>query len=108
MQMRQQISAALIMAITVALLRAEACRGCSPAEVLTAINAQLVRLGANRMFVTALYGTLDLRSGEFTYARAGHEPPLIIQQGGKAPCHHLGAGGRLLASQAEWAASRPV
>jgi phosphoserine phosphatase RsbU/P len=90
------VSAALIMAITVALLRAEACRGCSPAEVLTAVNAQLLKLGAHRMFVTALYGTLDLSAGAFAYARAGHEPLLVVEADGKAPSYHRGGDGRLL------------
>lgn len=90
------VSAALIMAITVALLRAEACRGCSPAEVLTAVNSQLLKLGANRMFVTALYGTLDTASGAFTYARAGHEPLLVVSAEGEATCYQLAGQGRLL------------
>ncbi len=90
------VPAALIMAITVALLRAEACRGCSPADVLTAVNAQLLKLGANRMFVTALYGTLDISSGVFTYARAGHEPPLVVPTSDKTPCYDLEGDGRLL------------
>lgn len=90
------VSAALIMAITVALLRAEACRGCSPADVLTAVNAQLLKLGASRMFVTALYGTLDTASGAFTYARAGHEPLLAISARGDATCYQLAGQGRLL------------
>jgi serine phosphatase RsbU (regulator of sigma subunit) len=90
------VSAALIMAITVALLRAGACRGCSPAEVLTAVNAQLLNLGANGMFVTALYGTLDIDSGEFTYARAGHEPVLMTGADGLDAGYDDNGGGRLL------------
>jgi sigma-B regulation protein RsbU (phosphoserine phosphatase) len=90
------VPAALIMAITVALLRAEACRGCSPADVLTAINNHLFKLGTHRMFVTALYGSLDTETGEFTYACAGHEPPLLADGAGRAPCYHLASEGRLL------------
>jgi serine phosphatase RsbU (regulator of sigma subunit) len=90
------VPAALIMAITVALLRAEACRGCPPAEVLTAVNKQLLKLGANRMFVTALYGTLDIPTGVFTYARAGHQPPLVAVAGGDGPSYHPAGDGRLL------------
>jgi serine phosphatase RsbU (regulator of sigma subunit) len=90
------VSAALIMAITVALLRAEACRGCPPADVLRAVNAQLLKLGANGMFVTALYGTLDIDSGEFTYARAGHEPVLVVGSDGRGAHYDENGGGRLL------------
>jgi sigma-B regulation protein RsbU (phosphoserine phosphatase) len=33
---------------------------------------------SEEMFVTVLYGLLDLTSGEFRYARAGHEIPVFI------------------------------
>lgn len=73
--------AALIMAITLALLRAEACLGCSPSQVLTSVNEELLKLGTRRMFVTVLYGVLDASTGEFVYARAGHEPPVVALPG---------------------------
>jgi sigma-B regulation protein RsbU (phosphoserine phosphatase) len=33
--------------------------------------------------VTALYGVLDIKTGLFSYARAGHEPPLILNEKGE-------------------------
>jgi len=33
-------------------------------------------------FVTVLYGILDLKTRVFSYARAGHEPPLILNPDG--------------------------
>jgi sigma-B regulation protein RsbU (phosphoserine phosphatase) len=34
------------------------------------------------MFVTMLYGVLDSTTGEFTYSRAGHELPILVDSGG--------------------------
>ncbi len=33
--------------------------------------------------MTALYGVLDTGTGEFSYARAGHEPPLLLHENGE-------------------------
>jgi phosphoserine phosphatase RsbU/P len=91
------VSAALIVAITVALLRAQARRpGCSPSEVLSSVNEQLLGMGADRMFVTAIYGDLDTRAGVFTFARAGHEPLLLASSDEASARYDLGGGGRLL------------
>jgi sigma-B regulation protein RsbU (phosphoserine phosphatase) len=78
------VPAALFMAMTVTLLRAEACHNCSPREVLRGVNRHLLDLNDEGMFVTVLYGVLDGATREFTYARAGHEPPLMCQAGGDA------------------------
>jgi sigma-B regulation protein RsbU (phosphoserine phosphatase) len=78
------VPAALFMAMAVTLLRAEACRTCSPQEVLRGVNRQLLNLNNEGMFVTVLYGVLDGEAREFTYARAGHEPPLMCRAGGDA------------------------
>jgi serine phosphatase RsbU (regulator of sigma subunit) len=76
------VPAALFMALTVSLLRAEACRECSPAEALRAVNRQLIRLNSEGMFVTVLYGVLDRASGSFTFARAGHGLPFVARGAG--------------------------
>lgn len=75
------VPAALFMALTVTLLRAEACRTCSPADVLRGVNRQLLTLNNEGMFVTLLYGVLNCATREFTYARAGHEPPILCRAG---------------------------
>ncbi len=72
------VPAALFMAITVTLLRAEARRKVPPPEVLARVNEQLLELNETGMFVTILYGVLDLATAEFTFVRAGHEPPVIF------------------------------
>ena len=76
------VPAALFMAMTVTLLRAEAGRGSSPRDVLLRVNQQLLDLNETGMFVTILYGELDLNSNRFSYVRAGHEMPLVYLPSG--------------------------
>lgn len=53
-----------------------------PNEVMHLVNKHITRLQKSSQFVTVLYGILDLENNEFTYARAGHEPPLIVHADG--------------------------
>ncbi len=71
------IPAALFMALTVTLLRAEAQRSSDPGEVLRSVNNHLLKMNQTGMFVTIFYGVLDCNKNEFKYARAGHELPLL-------------------------------
>lgn len=77
------VPAALFMAMTVTLLRAEALRSTSPKEVFSRVNRQLLTTNDTNMFVTALYGVLNCTTREFKYARAGHELPIVIHQNGE-------------------------
>jgi sigma-B regulation protein RsbU (phosphoserine phosphatase) len=86
------VPAALFMALTVTLLPAEACRDCSPSEVLRAVNHQLLNVNSEGLFVTVLYGVLDRTTGEFTYARAGHESPIHCLATGELIVPDLGPG----------------
>jgi sigma-B regulation protein RsbU (phosphoserine phosphatase) len=72
------VPAALFMALTVTLLRAEARRTMVPGEVLKTLNRELIESSSSGMFVTLLYGILDSSSGEFRYARAGHPMPVLL------------------------------
>ena len=55
------IPAALFMALSSSLLRAEACRGTStPVDVLRCVNRQLLDRRMKSMFVTLFYGELNL------------------------------------------------
>jgi serine phosphatase RsbU (regulator of sigma subunit) len=78
------IPAAMFMALFCSLLRAEVEHAVSPAEVLRQVNRHLLDLNEAGMFVTALLGLLDLKKGEFSYARAGHEIPILFDREGKA------------------------
>jgi serine phosphatase RsbU (regulator of sigma subunit) len=70
------IPAALLMGLTCALLRVEAYHAASPEEVVRNVNRHLLERNSEE-FVTLLYGVLYSRSRVFSYARAGHELPLI-------------------------------
>ena len=72
------IPAALFMALTYSSVRTEAFRQDSPGNLLRAVNRHLLQVNRTGMFVTLVYGVLDCRSGEFTYARAGHPAPLVL------------------------------
>lgn len=76
--------AAIFMALTRSLVRAEASRGVFPAEVLRRVNSHLWDMSQSGMFVTVFYGILNTRSGELLYARAGHELPLVLDSLGQA------------------------
>ncbi len=77
------VPSALFMARTHALVMAEAdSSGITPGEVMRLVNYHITRLEKSTQFVTALYGLLNLETGEFSYARAGHEPPLVLNPEG--------------------------
>ncbi len=47
------------------------------AVIMEQANQQLFECNHERMFVTVFFGILDLRTGEFDYVNAGHNPPLV-------------------------------
>jgi serine phosphatase RsbU (regulator of sigma subunit) len=73
--------AALFMGLTRSLLLAEARRGESPRAVLRSVNRLLMELGESNMFVTVFYAIVDTATGLLTYARAGHDWPLLLRNG---------------------------
>jgi len=76
------IPAALFMALTRSLVRAEADLGLLPVQVLEQVNRHLLEMNKSNMFVTMLYGILTPETGVFAYARGGHEIPLIVYPDG--------------------------
>lgn len=47
-----------------------------PADLLCKLNAELLKSIKKGMFVTLFFGVIDTRSGQFTFASAGHNPLL--------------------------------
>ena len=84
--------AAIFMALTRSLMRAEAYRSNSPSRVLQRVNHHLLDMNEAGMFVTVIYGILDRKKDLFTYARAGHEIPLFVNPAGELyqPAHASG------------------
>lgn len=72
------VPAALFMALTRTLVRAAVIETESPAAALRRVNDLLLPDTRQGMFVTAVYGVLDLDKGKFTYVNAGHNPPLWV------------------------------
>jgi serine phosphatase RsbU (regulator of sigma subunit)/anti-sigma regulatory factor (Ser/Thr protein kinase) len=71
------VPAALVMARTHSILRAEAGRSDSPGEILARANALLEPEMPARMFVTCLFAILEPRTGRIVMANAGHNLPYI-------------------------------
>ncbi len=86
------VPAAIYMAQTRALLRAKAGEDLSPSETLQLVNQILLDTNDSGMFVTVLYGSLNISTGNFQYARAGHEVPLVLHAGGETIALPFDAG----------------
>ena len=75
------VPAALFMMIGKTLIKNHTIPGRTPGEVFTIVNRLLAESDKEGFFITAFEGVLDLSSGEFLYANAGHEPPFISRSG---------------------------
>jgi serine phosphatase RsbU (regulator of sigma subunit)/anti-sigma regulatory factor (Ser/Thr protein kinase) len=93
------VPAALVMAATRAILRATAQQLDKPGEVLARVNEQLQPDIPARMFVTCLYGVLDLDTGRFVFANAGHNLPCVGRRDGAIESRATGVPLGMLAGQ---------
>jgi sigma-B regulation protein RsbU (phosphoserine phosphatase) len=73
------VPASLIMAICRSVLRAEAARNPSPADVLRKVNRQLYPDIKEDMFISMAYLILNHQRDGVTLARAGHDAPLLYK-----------------------------
>ncbi len=90
------IPAGIIMATFRASLRAEIRNNYAISTILDKVNRLMVESLEEGAFVTAVYGVLDRRTGRFTYANAGHNPPLLVRASGRIEL--LEEGGTILGS----------
>jgi sigma-B regulation protein RsbU (phosphoserine phosphatase) len=86
------IAAALLMAFVRPIMRSALDRTGDPVEALERTNHILVHERPTGLFVTVLAGVLDLDSGRFTFASAGHERPLLAPPFGAEPTWVEGCG----------------
>jgi serine phosphatase RsbU (regulator of sigma subunit)/anti-sigma regulatory factor (Ser/Thr protein kinase) len=76
------VPAAMVMATTHSILRTDAPRLVEPGAVLARTNDLLCAEMPPNMFVTCLYGVLDLATGTFRFANAGHNLPCVRTDAG--------------------------
>ncbi|MFG1345754.1 SpoIIE family protein phosphatase [Xanthobacter autotrophicus DSM 431] len=77
------VPAALFMAISRTLLRSTALFERSPAGCIRRLNDLLAVENEQMLFVTVLYGVIDLSSGRVTYVNAGHNLPYRVARSGE-------------------------
>jgi serine phosphatase RsbU (regulator of sigma subunit)/putative methionine-R-sulfoxide reductase with GAF domain len=73
------VAAALYMALSRTVMRIVAQDTLDPADTLKRVNRILMEDSRSGMFVSMFYAILDLESGLLRYARAGHNPPLVLR-----------------------------
>lgn len=84
--------AALFMALTKTLGKSIAQREAALDRQLSMVNAEVSRENPAALFVTAIIGIVDARTGGVEWCNAGHNPPLLLRE--NAPARELeGAGG---------------
>ncbi len=76
------IPAAMFMMQSKTLLKSLAESKMSVEQVMTSANEKLCEGNEAGMFITAWMGILDVRTGELSFANAGHNPPLLKKAGG--------------------------
>ena len=74
------IGGALMMAVCRSVLQANAQNEYDPASMLTSLNQTLSVNLAEDMFISMLYMVLNTETHLLSYARAGHEAPLILHK----------------------------
>ena len=90
------VPAAIFMAVSRTLIRATGIRGVKTSECISYSNNLLVDESVNSMFVTIFYGIYNVKTGEVSYANAGHNPPYLIKADGSIErlkvCKNIAAG----------------
>lgn len=77
------VPGALLISQVQALVRNEAKYGSDIGRALRSLNQQLHEFTPKDKFVTLFYGIYDKTTGEFEYASAGHNSPVLVRRDGE-------------------------
>ena len=75
------VGGALMMAVCRSVLRVNAPNVYDPSSMLCSLNATLSSNLAEDMFISMLYMVLNLETHQLSFARAGHEAPILMHAG---------------------------
>lgn len=73
------ITAALFMMRAMTLIRERTLEGSAPSRILEQANQELCVRNPSGMFVTVFIGILNLNTGRYSFASAGHNPPYLCR-----------------------------
>lgn len=79
------VPAALLMAIAHSLFRVLSAHNDLPERIMADLNTAICDNNPDMMFITMFLGIIDLETGAVRFCNAGHNPPILIQDG-KAEC----------------------
>lgn len=77
------VPAALMMAVSKTLLKSNSQDTQSTAKIVERTNNELSLNNDDCMFITAIFGIIDTKTGKLTYTNAGHNPPYLLSPNGE-------------------------
>jgi sigma-B regulation protein RsbU (phosphoserine phosphatase) len=80
------VPAALFMAVAKTMLKTSAIDDPSPASIFTRVNDELSADNPASMFVTVFLALINVRTGDFRYCNAGHNPPYLLHKSRSFTC----------------------
>ncbi len=87
------IQASFFMTLAKGFLRTLSRERTSPAAVLAQMNRLFMECAPRGVFISMVYGIVDVSDGTFRFARAGHNPVLVLRATGEAQvCRPAGMG----------------
>jgi len=89
------VPAALMMAASRVMIRAESMSGRNPAAVLERANRQIFQDNRTQLLLSTFYATLDVGTGRLAFANGGHNGPLWYQAATRE-CRELMVRGLIL------------